>query len=164
MKQHLLLGVLAAALMAGCTYRYGYKPVRVASAPETEVGQKQVSAIPGFYQVDFYQVCEKIELKDGDYYAGTPEMPATYSVRDGATICRLKILTEYPEMSYVDKDCDSTLDYAYSNGQLFDRETLAKEEDIKHFDEELKLEQAMVCEKNRMDERLLERMALGMDS
>lgn len=147
MKTHVLLGVLAAALTAGCAYRYGPKPAMAAPAPiVTEVEQKQESPI-----TDFYHVCEQIELKDGDYYAGTPEMPATYSVRDGAAVCRLRILTEYPEMIYVDFGCDNRLDYAYDGMRFFDRETLAKEEDVKHFDEELKLEQMQVCKKNRIE-------------
>lgn len=147
MKQHILFGLLTAALTAGCAYRYDQKPAPVTSVPiVTKIDLKQELPI-----YDFYHVCDQIELKDGDYYAGTPEIPATYSVRDNAHVCRLKILTEFPEQVYVDNGCDNTIDYAYAGGRFYDRETLAKEEDIAPFDQELKLEQALVCPKNRIE-------------
>ncbi|MEK6969100.1 MAG: hypothetical protein AABW48_01600 [Nanoarchaeota archaeon] len=148
MKQHILLGLLTAALTTGCAYKYGQKPVTVTTAPiVVKIGPQQELPI-----YDFYHVCDKVELKNGDYYAGTPEIPATYSVRDNAHICRLKILTEFPEMIYVDTGCDNTLDYAYSGEKLYTRQDLtALKEDIKLFDLELKLEQALVCPKNRIE-------------
>ena len=88
-------------------------------------------------------------IKDGEYFVGTPKMPAAYFVQKNATSCGL---TLNPKILYIDLDCDNTLDFIYLNyGHVLSREKLSERTaDLSVFDEALKLGQMRVCKENRI--------------
>ncbi len=144
MNKYFNLGTLVGALSVGCAANSAVvepaKPVEAVA--EAEPQQPEEFKWPYF--------CDKIDLKDGYYRAGTPVMPATYMVWRDATICRLSL--EKAGVCYIDLYCDNTLDSIDDENSFTSREQVAKEGgDISIFDTALRLGQSYACEENRID-------------
>lgn len=156
MNKYLHLGSLVAALSLGCANSVVVEPASpvesVKSAePVNEAPVEPVTkSVPLPKELGLPYVCDKIDLQDGAYNAGTPVMPATYLVRKNASECGL-LLGGVPPAMYVDSGCDNTLDFVVIEEAILSREELAKETDnLAVFDQALQLGQMFACKENKI--------------
>ena len=147
MNKYLHLGTLVAALTAGGCYHTALPDTPVyPDEPVKEVTQQPKE------EVKWPSVCDKIDLKDGEYNAGTPVLPATYYVYENAAKCMLDLKNKNTDTytTYIDVGCDNTMDAVNIGDFFLVREQLGRESDVSIFDQTLSLGQMFVCKENRI--------------
>lgn len=159
MNKYLHLGSLVAALSLGCANSAVIEPASSAEStksvePVEEAKPKQEQPINEEFKLPY--VCDKIDLQDGAYNAGTPVMLATYLVRKNASECGL-LLGGVPPATYIDSGCDNTVDFVVIEESILSREELAKEtSNLDIFDQALQLGQMFACKENKLKDYTVE--------